>query len=496
MTAYAQQETYREIEADFLENNRKTNSFYHDLIHKKLHMEYPPVGDWGQVEALRRTSAITDVEFSVREELGTSYRFPVYERHEEGGHIWLESQGMGRLDEMFNPDGARAADWPDARKDPDSINYKRAKTEYRTIVDFQNSQDLRDAKPGDTFVWTSPTVYDIHLNPHLDMEQKKALLDKVCYGFHSFIFTYTVLENGDLQPHVHSTYFNPNGLRKLYEKAYGKEKLAEFPQDARLDMHLLGKIEKLPASQEEFQQMIRATEAEPDTQFEVPEDLRKHDLDVHTVDDAMERARPLAEYYYFLQKHASERDIRTRVIQNLIDASFQNWRKTAYSLLGGGEPPELEYFRDLQADALESLAKAQLLEARRLSDPRRQLMGDQVYMPDVPAHIRAAAFYMDQLAANTPEMAAVATGCGIGSGFATEGSNAMIGFTTTYEGANTLLSGGMREIFKEPSKTRREKMGCPICTEKNGGTRVEVNAIIGGGKICCPKCGTTAPYKC
>lgn len=453
-------------------------------------------GDRVQIDAMRKTSALTDIEFSVREELGISYRFPPYERHEANGEIWFEAQGMGRIDEMFNPDGARAADWPAARREPDSINYKRAKTEYNTIVDFQNSEALRTAKPGEVFIWTSPTVYDIHLNQNLSLEQKKQLLDQVCYGFHSFIFTYTVMENGDLQPQVHSTYFNPNGLKRLYAKAYGEDKPAQFPDDKQLDMYLLGKIEKLPTSVEDFQRLIREVEAEPDTQFELPDDIRKHDLNVHTVDDAMERARPLAEYYYFLQKLATERDIRTKVIQNLIDASFQNWRKTAYSLLGGGEPPELEYFRDLKADALESLAKAQLLEARRLSDPRRQLMGDQVYMPDVPAHIRAAAFYMDQLAANTPEMAAVTTGCGIGSGFATEGSNAMVGFTTTYEGANMLLSGGMKEIFKESSKTRREKMGCPICTQKNGGTRVEVNAIIGAGKISCPKCGTTAPYKC
>ena len=460
-------------------------------------MEMPYGADQERVEAVRKAAALTDVEFSVREELGISYRFPPYERHQADGEIWFEAQGMGRIDNMFNPDGSRAADWPAARRDPNSINYRRAKTEYNTIMDFQQSEDIQNAKPGDVFLWTSPTVYDIHLNPDLNLEQKKQLLDKVCYGFHSFIFTYTVLENGDLQPQVHSTYFNPNGLRKLYEKAYGKGKLAEFPEDSKLDMHLLGKIEKLPATVEEFQQMIKATEAEPDTQFEVPEEVRKHDLEAHAVDEVMTDARPLAEYYYFLQKHSSELDIRNKVIQNLIDTAFQNWRKTAYARLGGSEPAELTFFRNLQEDALDALAIAQINEVRRLCGQTRRFMGDQVYMPDIPAHVRAAAFYMDQLAANTPDIAAVATGCGIGSGFeAAEGTAGMTGFTTTYEGANAFLAAGGINGLASSKKERRERLGCPECTRRNGGTRVEVNAIIGNGKISCPKCGTTAAYKC
>jgi hypothetical protein len=494
MSTTATPEAYQQIEQGFLEHNQQTKSFYHDLIHKKLHMPYPD-GDRAQIDAMRKTSAMTDVEFSVREELGTSYRFPPYERHELDGEIWFEAQGMGRIDDMFNPDGPRAADWPAARREPDSINYKRAKTEYNTIVDFQNSEALRQAKPGEVFVWTSPTVYDIHLNPDLSLEQKKQLLDQVCYGFHSFIFTYTVLENGDLQPQVHSTYFNPNGLRRLYAKAYGEDKLEEFPEDSKLDLHLLGKMEKLPASVEDFQAMIRDVEAEPDTQFELPEDIRKHDLEAHTVDDAMSDARPLAEYYYFLQKHVSEQDLRNKVVQNLIDTAFQNWRKTAYARLGGGDPVELKFFRDLQQDALESLAYAQIAEIRRLTSQTQRFSGDQAYMPDIPAHVRAAAFYMDQLAANTPDVAAVATGCGIGSGFAAaEGTASLTGFTTTYEGANAMLAGwGMGS--EDSKREKKLKCGCPCCSEK-AGHKVEVVAIIANGKITCPECKTSAPYKC
>lgn len=479
---------YAGREAELLARNVQTKAYYHDLVHKNIHLAFPPDENREQLTELRRRNALEDVEFSVREELGLSYPFPNYVPVTENGRTRLLCEGYGYIDDMFNPDGPRAKDWPESRKRPDSINYRRASLEYRSIVDFQESAMLKQAKPGDTFIWTSPTVYDIHLDEKLSTEQKKALLDKVCYGFHTFIFTYTMQEDGELHPRVHTTYLNPKGIRSLYQSVYGEDKTLEFPDDRNLDMHLLGKVEALPASADRLQETIEALQQDPRNMFDLPQEVASQKYEIAQADTAIAECRPLANYYYFLQQYANGRDISYPEVQQLIDRAYQRWRQATYARLAQQDCPELQNFLGLDERDIEQLASMQVQEIRRAY--LRALNGHGglpgYTQSEIPAHLLAAAYNLERMAIALPDAQEVVTGCGLGSGFADAArssalfSNADVGFTTSYEGASALFGGKGSESKMWNGVDRKACITCPSCgNKKNNKTFYKKGQVVG-----------------
>jgi hypothetical protein len=384
-------------------------------------------------------------------------------------------EGFGVLHDQFNPDGPRAEHWPEARKGENSINYRRARQEFRAIITFERTR-LASAKPGNTFIWTSPTVYSIHLlqtDPPLTPDQKQELLNKIGYGFQSYIFTYYVQENGSLQPRSHSTYFNPTGLKELYRRIYGEQKLAEFPPDADLDMYLLGRIEDLPCTPDQLQQLIEELRQDPANLFDLPDSIKNKQYHLDTATQALQRARPLADYYYYLLMNIDQEEIQNPDFQYHINNAYQLWRDTVYGLMGDIPCPELNLFNGLSQEQLKALARAHIAELRinAFTSSAAHETGDRALLATQEDYIRQAAFAMDQMRTYIPTMEAVATGCGRGAGFSASGE----------------------EIVHEVLSPRDYDPLIPITTYEYMNARSE-KKLVESIRIRCPVCGCTGTY--
>jgi hypothetical protein len=490
---------YLALRRELLRDNQKTYSFYHDLVHKRLHEPVKAGQDTARIEQIRRENETYNVEYSVLEELGLSYRFPAnYEVSVVDGQPALTMEGFGVLHDQFNPDGPRSQHWPEARKGPDSINYRRARQEYTTMRTFEQTR-LASAKPGETFIWTSPTVYDIHLlqtDPPLTLDQKQELLKEIGYGFQSYIFTYVVQEDGSLQPRSHSTYFNPTGLKELYKRIYGEQKLAEFPPDEQLDMHLLGRIEDLPCSPDHLQQLIEELRQDPANLFDLPDSIKNSQYHLDAAQQALQRARPLVDYYYYLQRNITEDELYDPDFQYHINNAYRLWRDTAYGLMGDVPCPELELFNGLSQGQLEAFARAHIAELRGIAaqSPASYDLGDRALFMGQDDYIRQAAFAMDQMRAYMPVMEEVATGCGIGAGFSAAGGGSLyevsspleydpLALTTTYEGMYAR---------SEMTMVNEIAIACPDCrckctyklSEVKAARQLKCKGTKPGGKSC------------
>lgn len=444
----------------------------------RVHEHLPDLSEQTALE-FKRKRFIDNLETHPKEAMGVQVgTFPPYEIRYTSEGITLFQEGYnGPIREIYNPDNPNMKHlWPKSRQS--GINYERAKIEYNTFCDFEQSLELYNAQEGDSFIWISMPPTEILEDTQLSQTQKQELLKELGYDFHSNVFVMTI-EKGRLQGRVVQDYLNTQDHQQLLlEVVEGYE-----AEDIPTDLTLLSMIKKVKKGVDVgyIQDRVNELYKETDDTLRLPAPERTKNADMwlqeREFEEALAEARPLLETLFYMLYHADRYDLESQSIRDIIAEQSDAWQKTIMSFINKDpvHSDDLELLRSLSSADLDAIARLKLHSTTMFNEHLTHT-NDRLYSAQTMFR------HFGQLDYIVPE-----SGCGTGTGWGSlsEPIEGMYGLSSsapmTYGGAE-ILTGNTKKEFDGKC------VNCPNCKKT-------VDAIVTKEIIKCPSCKHTVKRK-